>query len=89
MAHAVYRDKRPVRCLDPGEIGLYFDGKEWTHIPPAEPETDSTTPENPGQARVRKTDTSRLVCAECGKMFSKRPGRGRPPKRCYECKGKP
>lgn len=86
MAHAVYKDNRPVRCLDPAEIGLYFDGVEYTHIPLAvEPPADPVerTPREP----ARKTDTKRLVCAECGTVFSKRPGRGRPPKTCYECKG--
>lgn len=37
---------------------------------------------------VRPTDTKRLECAKCGKIFAKRKGRGRPPKQCYECKGK-
>lgn len=77
-----------MRCLDPGEIGLYFDGVEYTHIPPAEPVAASTALENPGQAPARRTDTENLLCRVCGTLFSKRPGRGRPPKTCYECKAK-
>lgn len=85
MAHAVYKDNRPVRCLDPGEIGLYFDGVEWTHIPQAAPAADE--PARKTNATARKTDTKNLVCRTCGTVFAKRPGRGRPPKDCYECRG--
>lgn len=89
MAHAVYvkGQSRPIQHLDPGEIGLYFDGKEWTHIPPAIDTPAENPVERTPRTPARKTDTKRLVCAECGTVFEKRPGRGRPPKRCYECKG--
>jgi len=36
---------------------------------------------------ARQTDTSNLECAACGTVFAKRPGRGRPPKNCYDCRG--
>lgn len=85
MAHSVYEGKRLVRCLDPVDCGLFFDGVEWTHIPPAPREV--SLGQKVTMRPVRRTDTSRLTCGACGTLFSKRPGRGRPPKNCYDCRG--
>ena len=84
MAHAIYKDKRLERCLDPNECGLFFDGVEWTHIPPGPREVGLD--QHISLKPTRKTDTEHLICAKCGAVFAKKPGRGRPPKNCYECR---
>lgn len=86
MAHAIYKDKRLVRCLEPMDCGLFFDGVEWTHIPPAPRDVAldqkvTLRPARPARGKVR-------TCRECGTIIEPTGKRGRPAERCDPCRGK-
>lgn len=93
LVHADYGE--PLPHDDPAKIGLHLEGGEWTHILPPD-DTDLTkhagskTRAPKAKPRVRaadRPDSDFEVTCPCGKVFLRPRGRGRPPKRCPECRG--
>jgi len=87
MAHADYSDgPRPI-CSDPRTIPtIRFDGAEWTHL--AAPAPVQEPVQKAGGPSVRTAPTKTRTCRDCGTIIPPTGKRGRPPVRCYECKGK-
>jgi hypothetical protein len=90
LRHAEYQTPADEHT-HPADAGLEQFGEEWiipSYVPvPPTKTIKASTHKAAVQSPARRTDTSRLTCADCGTIFAKRQGRGRPPKRCYDCKG--
>jgi len=97
--HAVYRNNRPVRCLNVDDLPLYMVDGELSHVPASQkrldpdpmptPQRNNKSPQKLPQAvseRVRTTRGDELTCRDCGKLYKRSGKVGRPPVRCEECR---
>ncbi len=68
-------DRGSVRCLPPAAVSLVE--RNGVYGFPA--------PDEPIKYGAAQAEAKVYTCARCGNEFEKRPGRGRPPRNCYDC----
>lgn len=83
-AHQRPIKKRPfVKCLDPKGLGLVLKDGKWSSGESVDISGVAYVP------AAERPDADYIVeCSDCGKEFMRPRTRGRPPKKCPDCKAK-